>query len=203
VTPPPDLAALEALLAAATPGPWRVGSVEAEGKVWCPYPGSLAGPAGERCLLNMNTHFPHTADRELIVAAVNALPALVADNRALRKLLAIARTFVEPEALVENDGYGYFPGGDPRRFQPDEECCKPDEIERWKADCAAWERGERPDVGGPHSYVTDEEGRVLVRVTRAHYGLGSYTYRNQGAIDLLAAIDAALAPAEGAGEVGR
>jgi NAD(P)-dependent dehydrogenase (short-subunit alcohol dehydrogenase family) len=195
VTPPLDLAALEAPLAkATTPSEWYSSGIGNEAAVDF---GERGDGWADVCGTNAE------ANARLIVAAVNALPALVADNRALRKLLAIARTFVEPEALVENDGYGYFPGGDPRRFQPDEECCKPDEIERWKADCAAWERGERPDVGGPHSYVTDEEGRVLVRVTRAHYGLGSYTYRNQGAIDLLAAIDAALAAAEGAGEVGR
>jgi hypothetical protein len=41
--------------------------------------------------------------------------------------------------------YGGYYGGDPRKFHPDEECCKPEEIAAWKAACAAWDRGETPD----------------------------------------------------------
>lgn len=44
--------------------------------------------------------------------------------------------------------YGFFGGGDPRRFVPDHECCEPDELERHRQACAAWDRGERPDVDG-------------------------------------------------------
>ena len=80
-----QLAAWAALADAATPGPWRAGTVEREGKVWVNHRDGIAGPVlGERCLLNMNLHFPHTADRAFIAAAREAVPALVAEVRALR-----------------------------------------------------------------------------------------------------------------------
>lgn len=63
---------------AATLGPWRVGSVAAEGKVWAPYAGGLAGPHGERCLLSMNPHFAHDADRRFIAHARDDVPFLAA-----------------------------------------------------------------------------------------------------------------------------
>lgn len=43
--------------------------------------------------------------------------------------------------------YGPFPGGDPRNFTPDEECCTPVEIAAWKAACAEWEAGTGTDAG--------------------------------------------------------
>lgn len=62
----------------ASHGPWRVGSVAAEGKVWVPYAGSLEGPHGERCLLTMNPHFPHDHDRTFIAHARDDVPFLAA-----------------------------------------------------------------------------------------------------------------------------
>lgn len=82
-------------------------------------------------------------------------------------------------------GYGYYPGGDPRHFHPDEECCTPAEIAAHKAACEAWERGETPDPGGPHLPLTEENiakyaPSVVVKhgagghITVAHYGIGTY-----------------------------
>lgn len=65
-------------------------------------------------------------------------------------------------------GYGYYPGGDPRNFSPDPESCTAAEVARWKAACAAWERGETPDPGGPH--IPIENGHLTV----GHYGIGIY-----------------------------
>lgn len=42
----------------------------------------------------------------------------------------------------EHHCYGLFPGGDPRRFKPDEQDCMPEEIEKHKAACAAWDARE-------------------------------------------------------------
>lgn len=40
--------------------------------------------------------------------------------------------------------YGFYRGGDPRQFEPDQE--NPDaEIAAWRAQCAAWERGEQSE----------------------------------------------------------
>jgi hypothetical protein len=71
-------------------------------------------------------------------------------------------------------GYGFFCGGDPRRFYPDPEASTEAERAQHKADCEAWDRGEMPDVNGkaPH-FRTDDDGAVM-HVVPAGYGLGSY-----------------------------
>lgn len=42
--------------------------------------------------------------------------------------------------------YGFYNGGDPRRFTPDEECSTEAERELHRKHCEAWEKGERPTV---------------------------------------------------------
>jgi len=42
--------------------------------------------------------------------------------------------------------YGFYNGGDPRRFTPDEECSTEAERELHRQHCEAWEKGERPTV---------------------------------------------------------
>lgn len=49
--------------------------------------------------------------------------------------------------LMDEVNYGPFHGGDPRLFQPDEECCTAEEMARWKDACAAWDRGEGEEYG--------------------------------------------------------
>lgn len=44
--------------------------------------------------------------------------------------------------------YGFFCGGDPRLFQPDEDSCTAEEIERWRAACVEWDRREAAGVAG-------------------------------------------------------
>jgi len=88
----------------------------------------------------------------------------------------------------QKSGYGYYPGGDPRNFFPDYECCLPAEIERHRAACEAWDRGETPDPGGPHisrDAKPEHPESVMAVVegsdgaghqTVAHYGMGTYTF---------------------------
>lgn len=69
-------------------------------------------------------------------------------------------------------GYGFFPGGDPRLFHPDEEGARPEELEHHRKACAAWDAGERasrPDC-------THGDGFVL---TACQFGLGSYEYQDE------------------------
>ena len=67
-------------------------------------------------------------------------------------------------------GYGPFPGGDPRRFTPDEECSTPGERERWKLACQEAERGEGLDRA-PHCQLMGDASNLL-----GHgFGLGVYT----------------------------
>lgn len=66
-------------------------------------------------------------------------------------------------------GYGFFPGGDPRRFRPDEEGTTPEEAENHRIACEAWDRGEqhsRPDCTHGDSFV----------LTTCQFGLGSYSW---------------------------
>lgn len=69
--------------------------------------------------------------------------------------------------------YGFFPGGDPRDFTPDDESCSPEEIVRWKEDCEAVERGEA--IGANHSggWITFSDG-TQAHVLAPRYGIGTY-----------------------------
>ena len=85
---PADLDAIAARANAAYPGPWRAGTVEAEGKVWAHDPEALGGPVvGERCVFIANKYFEHTANREFVAHARKDVPDLVAEVRRLRGLL--------------------------------------------------------------------------------------------------------------------
>jgi hypothetical protein len=67
-------------------------------------------------------------------------------------------------------GYGFFCGGDPRRFRPDEDSCTPDEIASHKAACERWEAGDTTAL--PGSCIRGE-GFIL---TLSGFGIGSYDY---------------------------
>jgi hypothetical protein len=100
-------------------------------------------------------------------------------------------------------GYGNFPGGDPRLFHPDPECSTEDERAKHAADCEAAERNEKGAVEQPSASRTqyDGAGRMVLHITLAGYGLGVYRLPDA---DLLAAADdldraaAALESADGA-----
>lgn len=67
-------------------------------------------------------------------------------------------------------GYGFFPGGDPRKFQPDEESNTEEELEAWRLACAEWDKGNQVDIGGSCVLIN---GMIF---TFSGYGLGSYEY---------------------------
>lgn len=113
-------------------------------------------------------------------------------------LLEKCRPYVE-ECAAEQSGYGFFPGGDPRSFTPDEEGTTDEEFARWKADCEAAERGENADQSPAGETLRDKDGKWLGHIIHGKYGLGVYTYRDEAAVTLLSEIDAALAKARGEG----
>ena len=85
-----DIAELERLLAEATPGPWssQHGYDEPELSIW----------AGGHCLFADSFRYARSADAALIAAAVNALPALLAERERLRgAILRINRAPVYEE----------------------------------------------------------------------------------------------------------
>jgi hypothetical protein len=67
--------------------------------------------------------------------------------------------------------YGLFPGGDPRKFIPDEECCTPEEIAAHAAACKEWDAGRGIDRGP--SCATNGDGSAW---TGTGFGIGTYEY---------------------------
>ena len=66
----------ERLSKCASPGPWRRGSVHSAEEVWAAYPESIAGLAGERLLLRLNSNFTSEADTAFIARARTMVPEL-------------------------------------------------------------------------------------------------------------------------------
>lgn len=71
-------------------------------------------------------------------------------------------------------GYGYFPGGDPRDFHPDHECCTPEEIAAHREACEAWDKGDKPETPPGSRYLYDDEGKVVAHVCGGKFGIGIY-----------------------------
>lgn len=67
-------------------------------------------------------------------------------------------------------GYGFFPGGDPRRFYPDLESNTPEELASHKAACERWDAGDTTALPGS---CVHGPGFIL---TLSGFGLGSYDY---------------------------
>lgn len=66
-------------------------------------------------------------------------------------------------------GYGFFPGGDPRKFTPDEEMNTAEEIKAWELACDAWNNGNEEVIEAGCVLVDG----MLVNITRL--GMGTYT----------------------------
>ena len=66
-------------------------------------------------------------------------------------------------------GYGFFPGGDPRLFTPDEECNSRTEIENHRLACEAWDRGDQQAILAGCVVMPDGHIRNI-----SSFGLGTY-----------------------------
>lgn len=116
-------------------------------------------------------------------------------REALAETLSFLKELAEPSLT-----YGLFPGGDtdPRTFVQDEESCTPEEIAAYKAACAAWERGERPEVKHPMDgtlsaiVVGGEVVGAQKSACNSPLGIGSYEYRDPDIERLVAKVEAAL-----------
>lgn len=96
---------------------------------------------------------------------------------------------------AHDTGYGFFIGGDPRRFSPDEESSTSEEIAAWKAACAEAEADEKVrDLASPCGLeIVEHEGRnVPAFVDRAPFGLGTYECGDEAAAAACEAITALL-----------
>ncbi len=109
----------------------------------------------------------------------------------LLNLLRAARPLVEQAGTI--DGYGYHRPENPHNFHPDPESCSDEEVANHKAACEAWDRGDYKREPGSE-FFHDEQGKFLMHILRAPWGIGSYSDMSDEVADLLAAIDCALAP---------
>lgn len=73
--------------------------------------------------------------------------------------------------------YGYFPGGDPRDFTPDYELCAKEEIEAWKADVEAAERGDTVVCPPSGQWLFGKDGKAILHILAPRYGIGTYIVR--------------------------
>jgi len=100
--------AREMLDARESKGAWRVGTVEAEGKVWARDPEALGGDAlGEVCVFNANIYRPHNGNRALAAAAPDLAATVVAHAAEIDRLRAIidGRTTPPTDAeIAAHDG---------------------------------------------------------------------------------------------------
>lgn len=76
-------------------------------------------------------------------------------------------------------GYGFFPGGDPRNFSPDQELCRKEEIEAWKEACEQWNREEKVICEGSHRWLVNAEGEVMGTATVSSFGIGIYFWDDE------------------------
>lgn len=72
--------------------------------------------------------------------------------------------------------YGFFPGGDPREFCPDPECCTAEQLEAHEQACKLAEQGVGLSVDG---------GCELMTGRRPPFGIGTYEVKDE-AIEKLA-----------------
>lgn len=104
----------------------------------------------------------------------------------MQKTLVRCLPYVEPE--VTQEGYGFFPGGDPTKFHPDTENSL-QEIENWQEACKRWKVTKEVEEGS-HRWLTDGAGNVIGTATVANLGMGIYTYEDEEAKEIVEFIRA-------------
>jgi hypothetical protein len=108
------------------------------------------------------------------------------DEEDVEALRRIADRLRERSGVV---GYGYFPGGDPRDFTPDPECCTGEELARHEHVCQLIEEGKVAAVDGRHHFPIELNGKVVGHVTHAAFGMGTYTLKDQAVDELANRLD--------------
>ena len=69
--------------------------------------------------------------------------------------------------------YGFFHGGDPRKFHPDGESNSPQELADHTAACKLWDEAEaRGETPTPESCPSGWNADRTIHVLRSKYGLG-------------------------------
>lgn len=68
--------------------------------------------------------------------------------------------------------YGFPCVENPHDFTPDAESCKPEEIAFWEDAKRRWDAGERDVRGNRCQSTYDDDGNLLMHVTRTSWGIG-------------------------------
>ena len=87
-------------------------------------------------------------------------------------------------------GYGYYRPDNPHNFFPDPECCTEKEIANHSAACEAYDRG---------TYIPDhKDGWIMpeLHVTKAPWGIGTYTDECKEITDAITELTAAIEAAK-------
>jgi hypothetical protein len=112
------------------------------------------------------------------------------DEREVEQLRAIADRIRDQG---EHVGYGYFPGGDPRNFTPDPECCTEQEIKNWERACELMAEGKIDEASGQHHWpIIGKDGDVIGHTTSCPFGMGTYSLPDPDAQALARQLDAWL-----------
>lgn len=78
--------------------------------------------------------------------------------------------------LWQDTCYGYYPGGDPRKFSPDAEVSFPEQIEKHRQSCKTWDKreseGKMPE---PEEGSGKWDSKTGAWTDDSPYGIGVYT----------------------------
>lgn len=87
-------------------------------------------------------------------------------------------------------GYGYFPGGDPRNFTPDAECCTETELKNYERAVELLENGKIDEASGQHHWpIFNDKGERIGHTTAAPFGMGTYNMIEPEIQDLADRLD--------------
>lgn len=69
-------------------------------------------------------------------------------------------------------GYGFYPGGDPRKFFPDPDMCSPEELANHQLACDAMDEGGVMDW--PQGCIVVVKDGIRRYVNISSFGIGGY-----------------------------
>lgn len=117
------------------------------------------------------------ADYGVTAKKPGVIPAILAT---LRERCGKLEEALKEIAALEDCQYGFYHGGDPRKFMPDGENSEK-ELADHKAACAKWDEAEAK--GEKLEPEPDGSGWISpsIHVTRSSYGMGVYSYPSHAA----------------------
>jgi len=172
---------LRALALAATQGPWMHRKLASRPDI----PGFVQGPFvdglpyaceilgddytgfGDNDQHEKDCDYVAKANPTNILALLDEIDKLKAENAGLLEALEKALPFMEAESVIS--GYGFYRPSNPNDFHPDHESCSEDEIAAHKAACESHDAGTYND-----NYGGGLVGPGL-HILNAPWGIGSYT----------------------------